>query len=212
MKVDINKLAENHFKEYFNNSDHTNQDDIIAWGLKFNEDYKNLYKQEEDRINKINKFNSLSINQRIYKKRYVVNFSYQYIEYKVISIDLINENKVLALNISEDKEEVLTEFLLGSEINLPDFEPETIKPEELQNMVKKEYNYYFKVGEMVKFVYDPNNIYPKIMYFEGFENKVGKVYRCWSDMHSFGSGSYYLVMVNFDGIIITKCAESFERI
>lgn len=209
MKVDINKLAENHFKEYFNISGYTNRDEIIAWGLKFNEDYKTLYKEEENRINK---FNSLSINQRIYTKKLGLGFNDHYIEYKIISIDLINENKVLALNISENKEEVLTDFLLGSEINLPDFEPETIKPEELQNLVKKEYNYYFKVGEIVKFVYDPNNTYPVLTYFDGFENKIGKVYRCWSDLHGFGTGSYYIVMVNFNGIIITKCAEYFERI
>jgi hypothetical protein len=86
---------------------------------------------------------------------------------------------------------------------------------------QREWNYYFEEGELVMFANDiplnseiinthKDSFYEKIN-LDDFKNKVGIVKRCWSDIHSFASGTVYMVDVDFDGKIITNFAQLFFK-
>ena len=86
---------------------------------------------------------------------------------------------------------------------------------------QREWNYYFEEGDLVMFANDiplnheiinthKDSFYEKIN-LDDYNNKIGKVVRCWSDLHTFAYGSVYMVEVNFDGKIITNFAQLFLK-
>ncbi len=86
---------------------------------------------------------------------------------------------------------------------------------------EREWNYYFEEGDLVMFADDiplkheiinthKDSFYEKIN-LDDYKNKVGKVVRCWSDLHAFANGTVYMVEVNFDGKIITNFAQLFLK-
>lgn len=89
------------------------------------------------------------------------------------------------------------------------------------NFEERKWNYYFEEGDLVLFADDiplnyeiinthKDSFYEKIN-LDDYKNKVGKVLRCWSDLHTFANGSIYIVEVNFDGKTVTNFAQLFLK-
>jgi len=85
---------------------------------------------------------------------------------------------------------------------------------------QREWNYFFEEGDLVVFADDIPANYEiinthKDSFYEKINlddyNKVGRVIRCWRDLHSFASGTVYMVDVDFDGKIITNFAQLFLK-
>lgn len=86
---------------------------------------------------------------------------------------------------------------------------------------QREWNYYFEEGDLVIFADDiplnheiinthKDSFYEKIN-LDDYKNKIGKVVRCWSDLHTFANGTVYMAEVDFDGKIITNFAQLFLK-
>ena len=82
----------------------------------------------------------------------------------------------------------------------------------------REWNYSFDQGMVVKFADDlpeGTKVYEGPGYYldpKDFGGKIGIVIECWSDLHSFASGTYYYCKVNFGSIIVTAPAQYFVEL
>lgn len=147
---------------------------------------------------------------------------------------------LLPINFNDlDKEYKFTgryfdENITTSEFHFPIVEGKLTQPKvtslkEFNDCIKKsptkfderEWNYSFEEGDLVMFADDiplkheiinthKDSFYEQIN-LDDYKNKIGKVVRCWSDLHTFASGTVYMVEVDFDGKIITNFAQLFLK-
>lgn len=83
---------------------------------------------------------------------------------------------------------------------------------------KREWNYSFEQGMVVKFADDlpeDTKVYNEpgeYFYPKDFVDKIGIVLECWSDLHSFAAGTYYFCKINFGNVFMTAPAQYFVQV
>ena len=82
-------------------------------------------------------------------------------------------------------------------------------------METREWNYFFKKGDKVKFapdlpdsyfVFNEDTFYDPLKKFKDCRDSIGVVVECRGDLHAFGQGTIYICDVDFDGVTDTILA------